>query len=68
MESCVTTYYTPIAANRIAAEELSKTLQNPKIGCRVKNKPPLVAILSQMDPVHIILSNLHNISFAYHLL
>jgi hypothetical protein len=51
------------AANFAAAHELSRILWDPKFHYRVHKIPPLVPILSQIDPVHNILSYLFKIYF-----
>jgi hypothetical protein len=49
------------AANYEAAEELSCILWNPKVHYSAHKNPPLVPILSQIDPVHTIRSYLKSI-------
>jgi hypothetical protein len=49
------------AANCAATQELSSILRNPKVHHRVHKSPPLVSILSQIDPVHTIPSYLKSI-------
>jgi hypothetical protein len=48
-------------ANCAATQELPSILRNPKIHYRVHKSPPLVRILSQIDPVHTIPSYLRPI-------
>jgi hypothetical protein len=46
-----------------STQELPSILWNPKIHYRVHRSPPLVPILSQIDPVHVIPSYLSEIYF-----
>jgi hypothetical protein len=49
------------AANCAATQELPSMLRNPKIHYRVHKSPPLIPILSQINPVHTIPSYLSKI-------
>jgi hypothetical protein len=50
-------------ASCAATQEFLKMLQNPTVHYHVHKSPPLVPILSQIDPVHIIPSCLSKIYF-----
>jgi hypothetical protein len=49
------------AAHCAATQELPSVLWNPRVHCRVHKTSPLVPILSQIDPVHIITFYLRSI-------
>jgi hypothetical protein len=51
------------AVNCAATQELPTILWDPKVHYRVHNSPPLVSILSQIDPVHTNPSYLSKIYF-----
>jgi hypothetical protein len=51
------------AANCAATRELRSILWNPKVYYRVHKSPPLISILSQIDPIHTIPSYLFKIHF-----
>jgi hypothetical protein len=51
------------AASCAATQELPSILWNPKVHYRVHMSPPLVHILSHVNPVHINLSYLSKIYF-----
>jgi hypothetical protein len=51
------------AASCAAIQEIPNILQNLKFHSRVHKNPPLVPILSQINPVHITTSYLFKINF-----
>jgi hypothetical protein len=55
------------AVNRAATQEIPSILLNPKINYRVHKSPPLVPILSHINPIHTIPSYLSNLILSTHL-
>jgi hypothetical protein len=51
------------AANFAATKEIPSSLWNPKVHYHVHKSPPLVPILSKINPIHTILAYLSKIHF-----